>query len=428
MTGGRDAGPADQAGPAGTAGPASTAEALRASWWAAVASVTRMTGDLAIAEDAVQDACVAALTQWPACTPADPRGWLIGVARHKALDLVRREARRGAKEEAAVRELGQQGPPAPEPAGDELGLIFMCCHPALALEAQVALTLRCVCGLSTAQIAAAFLVPEATMAKRLSRARNKIRVSGIRLRTPGRDELAGRVAAVPRVVYLVFTEGHKASTGPALVRGELCDAAIGLARGLAALLPGEPEVTGLLALLLLTDARRATRCAPDGRLLLLEEQDRTQWDRPAIGEGTALVREALRGGRPGRFALQAAIAALHAQAPSYADTDWRQILLLYDLLGRAWTSPVVTLNRAVALAMADGPEAGLAEIGELERDGRLAGYRYLPAAKADLLRRLGRLGEAAQAYRAALELTANEAERSFLSHRLAEVTATQRGG
>jgi RNA polymerase sigma-70 factor, ECF subfamily len=196
---------------------------------------------------------------------------------------------------------------------------------------------------------------------------------------------------------------------------------------LRGLMPDEPEVRGLLALLLLTDARRATRCTPDGRLLLLEEQDRAQWDRQAIDEGTALVRDALRGGRPGRFALQAAIAALHARAPSYADTDWRQIIRLYDLLGQAWTSPVVTLNRAVAVAMADGPEAGLAEIGELERDSRLAGYRYLPAAKADLLRRLGRLDEAAQAYRAALDLTANGAERSFLTRRLAEVTGRAPG-
>jgi RNA polymerase sigma-70 factor (ECF subfamily) len=201
--------------------------------------------------------------------------------------------------------------------------------------------------------------------------------------------------------------------------------AIGLARMLRLLMPDEPEVRGLLALILLTDARRATRCAPDGRLLLLEEQDRSQWDRPAIDEGTALVREALRGGRPGRFALQAAIAALHAQAPTYDETDWRQILRIYDLLAQAWTSPVVALNRAVALAMADGPGAGLAAIGELERDGRLAGYRYLPAAKADLLRRLGRAQEAAQAYQAALELTANDAERSFLARRLTELTGSQ---
>ncbi len=314
---------------------------------------------------------------------------------------------------------------------DRLRLVFTCCHPALAREAQVALTLRLVCGLSTAEIAQAFLVPEPTMAARVTRAKKKISAARIAYRVPGPAELPDRLDAVLTVVHLLYTTGHTAPGGGSLVRDDLVDRAIQLARMLRLLMPDEPEVRGLLALLLLTDARRATRCAPDGRLLLLEEQDRTQWDRPAIGEGTALVREALRGGRPGRFALQAAIAALHAQAPSYADTDWRQILLLYDLLGRAWTSPVVTLNRAVALAMADGPEAGLAEIGELERDGRLAGYRYLPAAKADLLRRLGRLDEAAQAYRAALELTANEAERSFLSrpprrshgHRAGQLTA-----
>ena len=238
---------------------------------------------------------------------------------------------------------------------DRLRLIFTCCHPALAREAQVALTLRLVCGLSTAEIAQAFLVPEPTMAARVTRAKKKISAARIAYRVPGAAELPDRLDAVLTVVHLLYTTGHTAPGGGRLVRDDLVERAIGLARMLRQLMPDEPEVRGLLALLLLTDARRATRCAPDGRLLLLEEQDRSQWDRPAIDEGTALVRAALRGGRPGRFALQAAIAALHAQAPAYDETDWRQILRVYDLLAQAWTSPVVELNRAVALAMADGP-------------------------------------------------------------------------
>ena len=303
---------------------------------------------------------------------------------------------------------------------DRLRLVFTCCHPALAREAQVALTLRLVCGLSTAEIAQAFLVPEPTMAARVTRAKKKISAARIAYRVPEAAELPDRLDAVLTVVHLLYTTGHTAPDGDGLVRPDLVDRAVGLARMLCGLMPDEPEVRGLLALILLTDARRMTRCAPDGRLLLLEEQDRVLWDRPAIDEGIRLVREALRG-CPGRFALQAAIAALHAQAPSYQTTDWPKIVRLYDLLGRAWPSPVVALNRAVAVAMADGPAAGLAELDDLEREGRLAGYRYLPAARADLLRRLGRADEAAEAYRAALELTANHAERQFLASRLAEV-------
>ena len=413
------------------------ADAHRREWAFVLAATARVAGDLDLAEECVQDAYVSALEAWSQQgVPRNPGAWLTTTARRRAIDLLRRDTTLRRKLPLLV-EPDEPAPrahlePAEEGSGvipdDRLRLVFTCCHPALAREAQVALTLRLVCGLSTAEIAQAFLVPEPTMAARVTRAKKKISAARIAYRVPGPAELPDRLDAVLTVVHLLYTTGHTAPGGGSLVRDDLVDRAIQLARMLRLLMPDEPEVRGLLALLLLTDARRATRCAPDGRLLLLEEQDRTQWDRPAIGEGTALVREALRGGRPGRFALQAAIAALHAQAPSYADTDWRQILLLYDLLGRAWTSPVVTLNRAVALAMADGPEAGLAEIGELEQDGRLASYRYLPAAKADLLRRLGRLGEAAQAYRAALELTANEAERSFLSHRLAEITATERGG
>ena len=441
MTGSGSRGAGPQAGGAPDRSAAVVAEAVadahRREWGFVLAATVRVTRDIDLAEECVQDAYVSALEAWSQQgVPRNPGAWLTTTARRRAIDLLRRDTTLRRKLPLLV-EPDEPAPrarqePAEEGSGvipdDRLRLVFTCCHPALAREAQVALTLRLVCGLSTAEIAQAFLVPEPTMAARVTRAKKKISAARIAYRVPGPAELPDRLDAVLTVVHLLYTTGHTAPGGGSLVRGDLVDRAIQLARMLRVLMPDEPEVRGLLALLLLTDARRATRCAPDGRLLLLEEQDRTQWDRPAIGEGTALVREALRGGRPGRFALQAAIAALHAQAPSYADTDWRQILLLYDLLGRAWTSPVVTLNRAVALAMADGPEAGLAEIGELEQDGRLAGYRYLPAAKADLLRRLGRLGEAAQAYRAALELTANEAERSFLRHRLAEVTATERGG
>jgi RNA polymerase sigma-70 factor, ECF subfamily len=413
------------------------ADAHRREWAFVLAATARVAGDLDLAEECVQDAYVSALEAWSQQgVPRNPGAWLTTTARRRAIDLLRRDTTLRRKLPLLV----EPDEPAPPPAGqqpveegasvipdDRLRLVFTCCHPALAREAQVALTLRLVCGLSTAEIAQAFLVPEPTMAARVTRAKKKISAARIAYRVPGPAELPDRLDAVLTVVHLLYTTGHTAPGGGNLVRADLVDRAIRLARMLRLLMPDEPEVRGLLALLLLTDARRATRCAPDGRLLLLEEQDRTQWDRPAIDEGTALVREALRGGRPGRFALQAAIAALHAQAPSYAETDWRQILMLYDLLGRAWTSPVVTLNRAVALAMADGPEAGLAEIGALERDGRLDGYRYLPAAKADLLRRLGKLDEAAQAYRAALELTANQAERAFLTDRLAEVTGHQPG-
>jgi RNA polymerase sigma-70 factor (ECF subfamily) len=315
---------------------------------------------------------------------------------------------------------------------DRLRLIFTCCHPALAREAQVALTLRLVCGLSTVEIAQAFLVPEPTMAARVTRAKKKISAARIPYRVPGPAELPDRLDAVLTVVHLLYTTGHTAPVGPDLVRGDLVERAIGLARMLRELMPDEREVCGLLALLLLTDARRATRADADGRLLLLEEQDRSRWDRVAINEGVGLVTETLRGqppsagcpglGRPGRFVLQAAIAAVHAEAPSYAETDWPQLLRLYDELLKAWPTPVVALNRAVVHAMVAGPEAGLADIEGVERDGRLAGYRYLPAAKADLLRRLGRNTDAVRAYRLALDLTDNDAERAFLARRITEVS------
>ncbi len=448
--GGRPASPRPGAGPeAGTGCPAvsgapaaagavaaAVADAHRREWAFVLAATARVAGDLDLAEECVQDAYVSALEAWSRQgVPRNPGAWLTTAARHRAVDLLRRNTTLRRKlplllepDDAAPR--GPDAPAGAEEGGgvipdDRLRLIFTCCHPALAREAQVALTLRLVCGLSTAEIAQAFLVPEPTMAARVTRAKKKISAARIAYRVPGVAELPDRLDAVLTVVHLLYTTGYTAPGGGRLVRDDLVERATGLARMLRLLMPDEPEVRGLLALLLLTDARRATRCAPDGRLLLLEEQDRSQWDRPAIDEGTALVREALRGGRPGRFALQAAIAALHAQAPTYGDTDWRQILRLYDLLAQAWASPVVALNRAVALAMADGPGAGLVAIGELERDGRLAGYRYLPAAKADLLRRLGRPQEAARAYQAALELTANDAERSFLARRLTEVTGSR---
>jgi RNA polymerase sigma-70 factor (ECF subfamily) len=398
------------------------ADAHRREWAFVLAATARVAGDLDLAEECVQDAYVSALEAWSQQgVPRNPGAWLTTAARRRAIDLLRRDTTLRRKLPLLVEpdEPGAQEGSTVIP-DDRLRLVFTCCHPALAREAQVALTLRLVCGLSTAEIAQAFLVPEPTMAARVTRAKKKISAARIAYRVPESAELPDRLDAVLTVVHLLYTTGHTAPDGDGLVRPDLVDRAVSLARMLGALMPDEPEVRGLLALILLTDARRMTRCAPDGRLLLLDEQDRSQWDRPTIDEGIRLVRGALRG-CPGRFALQAAIAALHAQAPSYQATDWPKIVRLYDLLGRAWPSPVVALNRAVAVAMADGPAAGLAELDDLERDGRLAGYRYLPAARADLLRRLGRADEAVEAYRAALELTSNHAERQFLASRLAQV-------
>jgi RNA polymerase sigma-70 factor (ECF subfamily) len=301
---------------------------------------------------------------------------------------------------------------------DRLRLVFTCCHPALALEAQVALTLRLVCGVATPDVAHAFLVSEPTMAARLTRAKKKIAVARIPYAVPAADELPARVDAALTVIHLLYTTGHTARTGEALVREELTARALDLARMLRRLLPGEREAAGLLALLLVGEARRGTRTDAGGRLVRMAEQDRAAWDRELIAEADGLLVGALRAGPPGRFVLQAAIAALHAQAPSYEATDWPQILTLYDELLRVWPSPVVALNRAVARSMVDGPEPALAEVEALERDGRLAGYRYLPATKADLLHRLGRDAEAAVAYQEALALTDNAAEHAFLEQRL----------
>jgi RNA polymerase sigma-70 factor, ECF subfamily len=404
---------------------AAVAAAHRSDWALVLSATLRVTRDIDLAEECVQDAYVSALAAWSrAGVPARPAAWLTTTARRKALDAMRRDKTLRAKLPLLIETDPAAGQDEFEPSDggddmipdDRLRLVFTCCHPALGREAQVALALRLICGLTTAEIAAAFLVPEPTMAARVTRAKKKIIAARIAYRVPAAAELPERLDAVLTVVHLVFTTGHAAPAGPSLVRDELVEQAIIMARMMATLMPDEREVLGLLALLLLTDARRATRTDEAGRLLLMSEQDRSRWDRPAIEEGAALAGEAMHGlVRPGRFAAQAAIAAVHAQAPEYAKTDWPLLVSRYDDLLRAWPSPVVELNRAVAIAMAGGVDAGLAEIARIEEDGRLAGYRYLHAAKADLLRQAGRTAEAAASYRAALELTQNEAERAFLT-------------
>ena len=393
-----------------------------------------MLGDFDLAEEAVQDAFIAALETWPERgIPANPGAWITTTARNRAIDRLRRRRRLVEKTAAIARQseieadLSAIDPGVSEDpmhiADDRLRLIFTCCHPALAMEARVALTLRTLGGLTTPEIARAFLVPEPTLAQRLVRAKKKIRAAGIPYRVPPAELLPERLDGVLQVLYLVFNEGYAASSGDSLVRRDLCAEAIRLTRVVVSLLPGEPEGLGLLALMLLTDARREARTSVDGALVLLEAQDRSRWDRGQIEEGEAIVRAALEMGRPGPYQIQAAIAALHDEAATSAATDWPQIADLYRTLVRLTPTPVVQLNLAVAVAMADGPAYGLAMMDGIAADGELNAYPYLHAARGDLLRRLERWSEAEVAYARALALTTNGSERAFLEGRLAEVKA-----
>ena len=403
-------------------------EVYRSDWGRIVATLIGLVGDFDLAEEAAQEAFTAAVDQWRVSgVPEFPRAWIIQTARHKAIDRIRRKARFEEKLESyttsgLVRTVEEPDYDSSEIPDDRLRLIFTCCHPALAPEAQVALTLRTLCGLETDEIARAFLVPEATMAQRLVRAKRKIRDAGIPYIVPDTDNMADRLGAVLTVIYLVFNEGYAATRVGPLVRTDLCAEAIRLARLVRSLMMPQPpaEATALVALMLLHDARREARTDDAGDIVVLEEQDRTRWDQKQIAEALPLVEEAFRG-RPGPFALQAAIAATHCQAPRAEDTDWRQIVRLYDLLARAQPSPIIALNRAVAVAMAEGPRAGLVLIDALAAADNLANYHLLHAARADLLRRLGSLPEAAESYLQALALVTNDSERRFLERRLREV-------
>lgn len=400
-------------------------------WWPATAVTARVTGDIGTAEDAVQEACVAALAQWPEQgIPANPGGWVATVAKRRAIDVQRREAARPGKERAATAEWhhnradagsGQQA----LDLDDQLALIFTCCHPALDPAAQVALTLRVVCGIPVASIAAMLLVTEPTLAQRLVRAKRKIRQAVIPLRVPDPPDRPARLAGVLRVVYLVFTEGHFARSGSALVNTELCEESLRLARALHGLLPAEPEVTGLLALILLTDARRPARLDVQGDLVLLADQDRSRWDQSKIEEGIALLEAALAGHRPGPYQIQAAIAACHAEAASHELTDWLQISALYGELLRWDSSPVIQVNRAVAVSMSQGPPAGLEILDSLTCRPDLARWPQLQIARAGLLARAGRADEAVVAYRAALAMSPSPAECRSVTARILELTSTQ---
>jgi RNA polymerase sigma-70 factor (ECF subfamily) len=391
-----------------------------------LATLIRLLGDFDIAEEALHDAFKAALEQWPRDgLPANPRAWLVSTGRFKAIDAIRRHARYEPLPDDIEKRLASdnQDPAVWENESvedDRLRLIFTCCHPALAPEAQVAMTLREVCGLTTEEVARAFLASPATLAQRIVRAKAKIRNARIPYEIPSESDLPDRLDAVLRVIYLVFNEGYSASSGASLTRHDLSSEAIRLGRLIMELLP-EPEVVGLLALMVLQESRRAARTSPTGDLVLLENQDRSLWNRDYIAEGLALVERALASRRFGSYTLQAAIAAVHAQAPSAAATDWQQIVALYDILTQAESSPVVELNRAVAIAMRDGPEAGLTLIDAILARGDLANYHLAHAARADLCRRLGRLSEARTSYERALNLAQQEPERRFLARRLADL-------
>jgi len=413
-----------------------------------LSTLIRLLGDFDLAEEMLQEAYATALQKWPAeGTPSNPRAWLVSTARHKAIDRIRRDHRFEAKREEIARAAPSFVEPerswfdfVPDPVSesspglgpdsaddmfpdDRLRLIFTCCHPALALDLQAALTLRTVCGITTEEISRAFLVPAATMAQRLVRAKRKIREANIPYRVPLPRDLPERVDAVLLVVYLIFNEGYLASSGDALVRRELCSEAIRLGRVLCKLLPAQAEARALLGLMLLHDSRSDARVNPAGELVLLEEQDRRLWRRDQIREGTQVTQSALRDGAAGSYALQASIAAIHANAPSARETDWEEIAALYGLLLQIHPSPVVEINRAVAVAMARSPEEGLALLVEIERREDVSDFHLLPAARADLLRRMGRNTEAAEAYRRTLSLATNDVERRFLLRRLAELSS-----
>jgi RNA polymerase sigma factor (sigma-70 family) len=403
---------------------AAVAQAHRREWARVFAATAHLTRDLDLAEECTQDAYAQALQTWTLTgVPDRPGAWLTTIARNRARDVLRRES---VLRRALPLLVANESVPGPEDGlvdDDRLRLVFTCCHPALSRDAQIALTLRLLCGLSTAEVARAFLVQESTMAARITRAKKKIIAARIPYRVPPPDHLAERVSAVLEVVHLIFTTGHTAPVGAHLVRRDLVDSAIGLARMLHLLMPNDVEVSALLALLLLIDARADTRLSPSGggRLQLLSEQDRTRWDTRLIGEGVGLLTDALSRRPPTRYAVEAAIAAVHAEAPTWQETDWSEIVGLYDVLLQLWPSPVVELNRGVAIGLRDGPQAGLDVLTPLLADPALATYSYLSSARADFLRQLRQWRPAAAAYEEALTLTDNDVERAFLTERLTEV-------